>query len=394
MVHVGPRWRSLNIYADFARTLRPDCFPPEGRFEREALAPMATPKKPRVYVGTCSVPGCGRTLRARGLCATHYARWKATGTIDSETPVGGYRWTEERAREVAARVRAELLEPFRRVDAEIRFRCLDCGTEGVSSVHRMRRAKLACWPCSRIMAGETGRLSSERILQILTAAGYELVGEYRRSAIPVEVRCVRCGTHAFVRVDGVRSGHGCSACRYRWLSEHHRLEGNEVARRAAVARVELLEPFTSTRHAISVRCLECGYESRRTVDWAKLSPGCVQCGHRPYDFSAPSLIYLLRHREWPALKIGVTNIGSNRLADHDAAGWDCVYERQETGRVAYEVEQAVLAWWRTELKLGPYLSRGEMPQGGWTETVSSAGIEISEIIDLVEMAASLLSQAE
>ncbi len=333
-------------------------------------------------------------LRARGLCATHYARWQSTGTVDALTPVGGHRWTEERARELAQRVRAELLEPFVRVDAEIRFRCLDCGVEGVSSVHRMRRAKLACWPCSRIMAGETGRLTRERVVQILSDAGYQLVGEYRRSRTPVEVRCVRCGNRAFVRVDNVRTGKACSACRFRWLSEHHRLDGGEVSQRAAVARIELLEPFNSTHQAIRVRCLECGYESRRCINWANPSSACIRCGHRPYDFTAPSLVYLLRHREWPALKIGVTNVGSNRLMDHDGGGWDCIYQKHVSGQLAYEIEQLVLAWWRTQLQLGPYLSREEMPQGGWTETVSAADIEMPEIVEIIEAASAMLSVAD
>lgn len=344
---------------------------------------------PRIYVGTCTVPGCGRSLRALGLCPTHYARLRSTGTIDAETPVGGYRWTDERARVRAAGVRAELLEAFVRVDAEIRFRCLDCGTEGVSTVHRMGKVKVACWPCSRIRAGAARRLPAWRVQEILSSAGYELVGEFRRSKIPVEVRCVRCGDHAFVRVDNVRTGNACSACRYRWLSEHHRLDGDEISRRAEVARIELLEEFVSTHHAVLVRCLECMYESRRRINWTKPSAACVRCGHRPYDFTAPSVVYLLHHRDWPALKIGVANLGSNRLADHDAGGWDCLYERHAIGQTAYEVEQAVLAWWRKELKLGPYLSRGEMRQGGWTETVSSVAVDAQDVIDMIEMATSM-----
>lgn len=30
----------------------------------------------------CTVPGCERALRARGMCATHYARWQKYGTTD------------------------------------------------------------------------------------------------------------------------------------------------------------------------------------------------------------------------------------------------------------------------------------------------------------------------
>ena len=122
------------------------------------------------------------------------------------------------------------------------------------------------------------------------------------------------------------------------------MEADEIERRAALARVELLEPFTSTHRAILVRCLECGYESTRKINWTDPASiiGCVRCGHHPYDFTAPSIVYLLQHRVWPTLKVGVTNVGSNRVQTHDAGGWDCVHERDAIGQVAYGAEQGIL----------------------------------------------------
>lgn len=38
----------------------------------------------RTYSGICSVPGCGQTLRARGLCNRHYLRQRNRGIL--ETP--------------------------------------------------------------------------------------------------------------------------------------------------------------------------------------------------------------------------------------------------------------------------------------------------------------------
>lgn len=34
---------------------------------------------------TCSLPGCGRPHRCRGLCGAHYYRWRATGSTGSAT---------------------------------------------------------------------------------------------------------------------------------------------------------------------------------------------------------------------------------------------------------------------------------------------------------------------
>jgi hypothetical protein len=35
----------------------------------------------------CSVPNCGRPLRARGWCATHYFRWSKWGDVDAGRPI-------------------------------------------------------------------------------------------------------------------------------------------------------------------------------------------------------------------------------------------------------------------------------------------------------------------
>ena len=109
-------------------------------------------------------------------------------------------------------------------------------------------------------------------------------------------------------------------------------------------------------------------------------------GHGPFDFTRPAILYLLRHAEWPTYKIGVTNEDTGRLEAHEGAGWELVESRTANGEIAYEVEQTVLAWWRNELQLGPYLSREQMPQGGWTETVSSEAVDLAEVTTFIDAA--------
>lgn len=40
---------------------------------------------------TCSVPGCGRRIRARGWCATHWDRWNKHGDVQAHIPVRSLR---------------------------------------------------------------------------------------------------------------------------------------------------------------------------------------------------------------------------------------------------------------------------------------------------------------
>jgi hypothetical protein len=44
------------------------------------------------------------------------------------------------------------------------------------------------------------------------------------------------------------------------------------------------------------------------------------------------------------------------------------------------METDILVWWRKELGLPPYLSKSEMPQRGWTETVDLDAIDVAETI--------------
>ena len=336
----------------------------------------------------CGVSGCGRPVRARGLCSTHYARWNSTGGVGVDVPVNGHRWTQERAETMARSVGVELLEPFERIDHPVRFRCTKCGAEGVKSVHEMRYQREACWACSRITAGLHGRLPPIVVLDSVSSARFELIGEYLGARAPLRVRCLVCGTESDVRVGNLRSNKTkCRACADRQLAALFRLTDEDVAARAVLARIELLEPFGGTHESIKVRCVECGYEARRRINWSKPSKGCVRCGSRPFDFGAPSIVYLLVHAMHRALKIGVSNVGTNRLADHQRHGWEVANIERIDGESAYQIEQAVLRWWRKDLGLPPHLSSTEVPQGGWTETVSADFVEVPDAVAFVRRTA-------
>ena len=77
--------------------------------------------------------------------------------------MGANRWTQARAEELARTRGVELTERFQRIDRPIKIRCLTCGYEGTSTIHRMRSVTKACWACSRVQAGKTGRLSDAEI---------------------------------------------------------------------------------------------------------------------------------------------------------------------------------------------------------------------------------------
>lgn len=70
----------------------------------------------------------------------------------------------------------------------------------------------------------------------------------------------------------------------------------------------------------------------------------------------------------------------NRSKSHRSHGWTKLRALKfDTGKEAYEVEQAVLDWLRSVKNLEPHLQRCHLPQGGWTETVDASKIELATI---------------
>jgi hypothetical protein len=88
------------------------------------------------------------------------------------------------------------------------------------------------------------------------------------------------------------------------------------------------------------------------------------------------LVYLITHVAYGAVKVGVADMAGLRLAEHRRRGWQILAVFQVTAKAAIAIEADVLRWWRRELGLPSYLSRGQMSQGGWTETVAAGSVDL------------------
>jgi hypothetical protein len=90
----------------------------------------------------------------------------------------------------------------------------------------------------------------------------------------------------------------------------------------------------------------------------------------------------MKHDDLNAIKVGIGNVGrrQDRIKQHQSYGWTLYYKYElGTGEFALEMEQAILVWIRQDLGLPIYLSKSEMPHGGWTETVDADSITVLQI---------------
>ncbi len=134
-------------------------------------------------------------------------------------------------------------------------------------------------------------------------------------------------------------------------------------------------------------CMTCGARVGARINTLKRGHrGCKRCamveGGVGFDVRSPAVVYLIAHKRFDALKVGITstNTTQQRLVVHSANGWRVLQEwPTETGQQAVFVEGEVLRWLRDELGAHPCVSCEDMPQGGWTETVSASEVSSSAI---------------
>ncbi len=290
----------------------------------------------------------------------------------------------------------------------------------------IRAGEVCCSGCNGSV-----RVSDEEAAESMRSAGFKPLESYPGSQVPWPCKCLRCGGIVKPRYTTVRKGSGCMECAKverlttrranfsiqavaemravglepmepcpgtlaRWRCRHvcgrvvfpvHHLAkyGRGICRQCsgsplvepheAVARVRTLgfkplQPYPGrVTAAWHLQCLTCNVRVEKALQGAG---GCRRC--RPFGAShaLPALVYVMHHPHLNAVKIGITNVGTKRLAEHRRDGWSITKTQHFAfGSDAYDVEQAVLYRMRNEFGIPPSLTADQMRRGGATETADA-----------------------
>jgi hypothetical protein len=98
------------------------------------------------------------------------------------------------------------------------------------------------------------------------------------------------------------------------------------------------------------------------------------------------MVYVAEHHGYVSVKIGIANeevSTVHRLTQHTKENWDIIGVLNVDGDEAIRIESKILRWWRQELGLPHHLSPEQMPQGGFTETVSADAVSAKQVWDRV-----------
>lgn len=271
----------------------------------------------------------------------------------------------------------ELLGSYRSVSKPVLVRHLTCGTESERSLKSIKTGAGFCMGCTRNRV-----LTESEALKVLDDAGFEPIGKFVNVDTPWESRCKKCGKVLMPTIHTLKGkGSGCAYC------NGVRVDPDDAVRLMMSAGYTPLEPYKNNKAKWKSRHEVCGgivfpmYNSIQSGQG-----GCPDCSDK-YSYNEPSYFYVMENEAFLSLKIGISNADSrdDRVAIHSRHGWSLVTRIDfENGFLAYEFEQTLLRYLRKTMEIPIHLSKSEMPQSGYSETLSSELISLPDLLQLVK----------
>jgi hypothetical protein len=278
-------------------------------------------------------------------------------------------WSAEDAEDLMRAAGLEPLEPFIAVNRRWRSRCDGCGNEVSPTLSKVRARGRVCRYCSgkHVDPAAAG--------DVMRAHGYEPLEPYPGSLKPWLCRCATCSrertpTYAMVKSQGTR----CAYC------TGVKVDPADAERLMREAGLEPLEPYPGASVPWKVRCTTCERTVTPTIGTVRSGGRCRFCSTKGIQLNKPAVVYIITHRALQAHKVGIASRSGYRLRQHSLEGWE-TYQvlNVDSGERAFAVEAEVLNWIRNDLGAPPALSRDQMPQHGWTETVAATKVGLPEL---------------
>ncbi len=223
-----------------------------------------------------------------------------------------------------------------------------------------------------------------RVVDALAGRDIEVIDYGGSSGAQSWFRCLveGCGHEWPTTASSVLGGTGCSGC-----VGGVALSDDEIRSGLGERQVDLVEYGGNANSQSRFRCLAdgCDCEWPTTLSAVRGGTGCPSCAVAGFDPSAPALVYLIKHVEFGALKIGVAGVDSDRLGQHRRKGWELIASwTYEVGADAKLEERTVLDQWKADgLPVG-FLDPSDMPQRGETETTSLTMVDLEALMASID----------
>jgi len=259
------------------------------------------------------------------------------------------------------------------------WRCihLPCGREVAPSYGGLNGGQGPCEFCGKNMVGE------DEAHELLKKNKYKPLTDFPGGSTPWLAIHTVCGAQVQVRTTYLRrGGKGCSVC-----TGTKPILAKDALKLFKSRGFTPLVKFKGAKYPWKSKHNVCGRTVSPTYQSIKSGRGCKFCQIGGINLLAPAFVYLITNSSLNSHKIGIGGFDSliNRIDQHIKHGWKTYGQLDvDTGEEAYEIEQALLDWLRSDLNLQQYLLPEQMPQSGHTETVDASEIDLPTIWAKVE----------
>lgn len=307
--------------------------------------------------------GCGGRLQST-LRLLRNGGLKCKQCAYAHRSVSGKRFSEDSARNLMLKAGFIPREPYPGARKPWQCTCSACGRDVSPCLDSVANSGTGCMYCN-------GRaVHEDDAFAVAQTAGLIPTEPYPGSSVPWECKCQTCGATVRPRFSNLRSGQGgCRRCGSMEGGRKRVMDASKAEATVRAAGHEPLESYPGAAKPWLLSCSACGHVARYLyLNIARRGSQCSRCSTGGFDCSAPAVVYLLRHEEMGALKVGVAGAEASRIEVHGRHGWiEIAREGLASGAEALLMEGEILLAWR---KIGgvPHLRPVEMPQGGWTET--------------------------
>lgn len=274
--------------------------------------------------------------------------------------------------------------------------CTSCQRQIFRSYGSLRDAvkkwgiEIGCPYCNgnRVVEGE--------VSMILEQYGLSPIEDYSNNWTSRLYRCMTCGAEtrkSFTNIRRmIRSGslsYGCPQCSLKAMGQRKAESQENASGRFLEVGLRLIGTYENARKSVSCECLKCGAITKQTLNGVKNGKTCKFCAKKGIQLGEPAYLYLITNSLHNSIKIGIGNIGNtnDRLLIHYKHGWALVRRWDfQTGEAAEKTEKRILAIIRLDKSIPPHLSKEDMPQGGWSETIDADSISIHDLEEVINLA--------
>lgn len=293
--------------------------------------------------------------------------------------------------------KVEPLEPYQGQNTVWKSCCLMCQKVVYPRLSSVKsRNGLGCNACSNKARGVKRRVPQTAIYSLLIQEGFIPLDTEKYVDSNTDIKCTHtCG--AVVKTSyrkllaNTNKGNGsCRPCGSKKYADSKRFDIKIIDAIYSKQNLRLKNRnYTGMRYKHATVCLKCGWEWDTLPSGIALGHGCPVCSKGSFKPDAPAYFYLITHNELGAHKVGIANIAKTPLADrfyhHKKQGWILVRRwDSKSGSNIHSLEKEILRILRKDMSIPPYLSKADMPFGGWTETLSADAISVTKLRDLIE----------